>query len=501
MKPPDANDRYRAGRLPRDPTDGTEPYVLRDAEPNNGRKEPARARPLLVRMDTVTPVEVRFLSHPRIPLGRLTLLAGDGGLGKSTVALDCAARVTQGLPMFGDEKAEGGTPSPVLVIQAEDGLADTVQPRLVRAGANLALVSCLRAALVRLPGEEKDREVGFTLADRDFLEDAIRETEPRLVVVDPLLAFLGAEVDAHRMNETRPILAGIAALAEVWEASLFGLMHFNKGTGAKALYRLLGSVDFGAAARSVLAVVPHPEDRDDVGRRLIVHVKSNLARKAPTVGFTVSDTGVLWTGRANFTEGDVMAAELRVGRGTKRDAAVEYLKDALRGGERPAKQLYTAALAAGIKPSALKRASFDLMVEKRKDGKSGPWLWRFPDGEDDGTGEKGSTTQSPSPSAPSGETTSPSEGNRGSRNEAAIPSTQTTLPVEGTEGERGDSSRERVPLGGIVEGTEGSRKGGLGSLPSRNGKAARPRPVSPGELFPTAPDVSGARRLRDEGGR
>ena len=194
----------------------------------------------LIQMSSVQSEEVRWLWYPYIPLGKLTIVQGDPGEGKTTLVLALIAALTRGEALPECNSAE--PPMTAIYQTAEDGLADTIKPRLETMGAD-----CSRVFVI----DESRKELSM-LDER--LEIAIHETEARLVVLDPVQAYLGSNVDMHRANEIRPILKRVASLAEQNNCAVILIGHMNKAQGLKASYRGLGSIDFRAAARSVLLV-------------------------------------------------------------------------------------------------------------------------------------------------------------------------------------------------------------------------------------------------------
>ena len=168
----------------------------------------------LISMDTIDAEKVQWLWYPYIPLGKITIVQGDPGEGKTTFALAVIASLTKGEPL--PECEEGMEPMNVIYQTAEDGLADTIKPRLVAAGAD-----CTRVLVI----DETDKEL--TLID-ERLEEAIKETGAQLIVLDPIQAYLGEDVDMHRANEVRPVLKRLAAMAERTHCAVLLVGHLNK---------------------------------------------------------------------------------------------------------------------------------------------------------------------------------------------------------------------------------------------------------------------------------
>jgi hypothetical protein len=248
-----------------------------DEEPTRNQ---AGRRARLIRLADVAPQQVTWLWPGHIPRGKLTLLIGDPGMGKSTLALDFIARVTTGTEWPDGSQAPLGN---ALILSAEDGLADTIRPRLDRLGADPERVQSVQSVI------EGDRESGLTLAhDLDVLENAITENDVLLVVIDPLSAYLG-KLDSFRDDQVRSIIFGpIAAMAERTGVAVVGILHITKAEERRAITRALGSVAFAAAPRAVFAVGADP---DDAGRRVFASVKANLGPKPPTLAFRLRDEG------------------------------------------------------------------------------------------------------------------------------------------------------------------------------------------------------------------
>lgn len=201
----------------------------------------------LIHMDLVEVEEIEWLFYPFIPYGKVTIIQGDPGEGKTTVVLQIIAKLTKGeaiLSETSEGKSEEAGVEPINVIYqtAEDGLGDTIKPRLLAAGAD-----CSRVLVI------DDQDQPLTMVDAR-LEEAIIQTKARLVVLDPIQGFLGAGVDMHRANEIRPLMKRISVLAEKYQCAIILIGHMNKNSNGKSSYRGLGSIDFQAAARSVLIV-------------------------------------------------------------------------------------------------------------------------------------------------------------------------------------------------------------------------------------------------------
>ncbi len=202
----------------------------------------------VVRLSDVQPEEVQWLWKPYLPIGKVTLLEGDPESGKSYLSLAIAAHVTKGhgLPAYGTQPAGSRTPRNVLLLTGEDGTADTVLPRLLKVGGDSTRVFQLRGIVQTK--DDKDVELSITLDAVTHIEEALKQFQPELVVVDPFQSFLGSHVDMHRANEIRPVLDGLGKLAAKYGCAIVLIRHLKKDTAGGANYRGLGSIDIYAAA-------------------------------------------------------------------------------------------------------------------------------------------------------------------------------------------------------------------------------------------------------------
>ena len=307
---------------------------------------------------------VSWLWKPFIPIGKVTLLEGDPGIGKSWVSLAIATAVSLGKGLPGQEVRE---PADVVLASAEDGLGDTIRPRLDAMGADVSRIYAIDGAL--------------TLDDSGFalLETYLERVSPALLIIDPLVAFMGAEVDIHRANETRAVMARLARLAEKHDIAILAVRHLTKGNMSKAIYRGLGSIDITAACRSVLMAGSDP---DNPQNRALVHIKSNLAPTGASIGYELKDGGFFWTGESNLTAAQILAADNSTG-ASELDEAIEFLKKELAKGPVLAKDVYRDAQDMGIAKRTLERAKSQAGIIARRQGEkgkrgSGVWYWQLP---------------------------------------------------------------------------------------------------------------------------
>ena len=324
----------------------------------------------VVRMADVAPESVRWLWYPYIALGKLTLLEGDPGIGKSTLTCAIASAVSNGRGLPGTEPCEPGN---VLMLSAEDGLADTLRPRLDAVGADTSRVFALNEPLtLDVPGLLR-------------LEAAIIEYKPKLVIIDPLFAYTGGKTDIHRANECRAISAPLAAIAERQGCGSIAVRHLGKSRGGgHALNAGIGSIDFVAAARSVLLVGADP---DEPARRAVVQTKNNLAPEGPAVGYKLEGGQFWWTGESDLTAGRILASVSDEEQRGAQAEAIEFLRAALTDSARPAKEVKAEAAQVGLTEQNLRTARMRLGIRPFKEGgefggKGAKWMWKLPDVQD-----------------------------------------------------------------------------------------------------------------------
>ena len=332
---------------------------------DNRRDEPNLK---LINMEQVEVEKIDWLLYPFIPFGKVTIVQGDPGEGKTTMVLQIIAKLTKGeavLPSDSDESAlEEKTmvlePVNVIYQTAEDGLGDTIKPRLLSAGAD-----CSRVMVI------DDDDQALTMMDAR-LEEAIIQTKARLVVLDLIQGFLGADVDMHRANEIRPLMKRVALLAEKYHCAIILIGHMNKNSNGKSSYRGLGSIDFQAAARSVL-IVGRIKDEPEI--RVVCHVKSSLAPEGKSIAFRLDkDTGFEWIGEYDISADDLLSGD---NRGQKIHVAKEFLQEVLASGSVAQTKVAEEAESRGIKKKTLWNAKKELKIDSVKIGNQ--WFWMLPE--------------------------------------------------------------------------------------------------------------------------
>ena len=243
----------------------------------------------IIKMSDVQLQEIEWLWYPFIPYGKLTIIQGDPGDGKTTLVLNIAAKLSKGEGL--DENMQIAEPINIIYQTAEDGLADTVKPRLELAGAD-----CEKIMVI------DESEKSLSMID-ERLEEAIVKTGARLLILDPIQAYLGGGMDMNRANEARDMTKKLGALAEKTKCAIILIGHMNKAAGNKAAYRGIGSIDFFAVARSVLLV---GRIEGEANTRAVVQIKNNLAAFGHAKAFELSKSGFQWLGDYEITVDEVL---------------------------------------------------------------------------------------------------------------------------------------------------------------------------------------------------
>ena len=320
-------------------------------------KEPSKPEMVkIIRMSDVELTPVEWLWKPYLPFGKLSVLQGNPGEGKTYFAMHLAAACTNGKLLPNMERME---PFNVIYQTAEDGLGDTVKPRLIEAGADLDRVLVI-----------DDSDVQLTLSD-ERIEKAIIENNARLVIIDPIQAYLGADVDMNRANEVRPIFMRLGQVAQRTGCAILLIGHLNKAAGMQSLQRGLGSIDIAAAVRSVMFI---GKLKHDPTMRILTHEKSSLAPPGASLAFSLGDEGGFrWVGEYDITA-DEMLSGIEPQRETKTQQAKDLICALLAGGKQVlSEDIDKAALERGIPGRTVRDAKRELgdalkskIVEGRK---------------------------------------------------------------------------------------------------------------------------------------
>jgi hypothetical protein len=330
-------------------------------------------------LSSVEPEEVSWLWPSWLALGKLALVDGDPGLGKSAMTLDLAARVSAGKAFPDGTECE---PSGVVLLSAEDGLADTIRPRLDAARADTSKI----LALATVPDENGHDRLLSIPEDISIIEKGIRRVGARLVVVDPLMAFLSGDTNSHRDQDVRRALAPLAGLAERTGAAVLVVRHLNKAQVSNPLSRGGGSIGIIGAARMAFVVGRDPQDEN---RRVLASTKNNLAMPPASLIFGLEEVEsgsvrVDWLGQSEVSAKDLLATPQDHERSDDRGEAVEFLEEVLADGPVPAGQVREEAEDTGISIRTLERVKKKMGVSSYRENATGEkrgkgqWYWKLP---------------------------------------------------------------------------------------------------------------------------
>ena len=311
----------------------------------------------MIKMSEIQSQEVAWLWFPFIPYGKLTIVQGDPGDGKTTLVLNIVAKLSKGEGL--DSKMKLTEPLNVIYQSAEDGLADTVKPRLETAGANCENISVIDESIKSL-----------SMID-ERLEEAVIRTKAKLLILDPIQAYLGGGMDMNRANEARDMTKRLSLLAEKYKCAILLIGHMNKAGGNKAAYRGMGSIDFFAVARSVL-LVGRIEGEPDL--RAVVQIKNNLAAFGHSKAFSLTETGFEWIGDYEITADEVLGGIAP--KVNKLEQAKKMLRElAETSNSVQSSEIFDMAEDLNISKRTLENAKKELGIKARRIGNS--WYWNL----------------------------------------------------------------------------------------------------------------------------
>lgn len=344
-------------------------------------------RAIVRRFSEIESKPMRWLWPGRIARGKVSMIAGNPGLGKSQITASMAAIVTRGGFWPVDRTpCERGS---IIFLSAEDDAEDTIRPRLEAAGADLSRCSILDAVVEGFTSNGTEIRRSFNLGrDLDRLAEVLdRMPDAAVVVIDPISAYLG-DANSHNNAEVRALLAPLSDLAGRRGVAIVAVSHLNKGGSSEALMRVTGSLAFVAAARAAYIVAA---DKDDPARRLFLPLKNNIGRDLGGLAFgiesitvpcgaeSIESSRVSWEAHAvTITADEAMAPALNDEDRTDLDDAVDFLSGLLADGPIASRQVYQDADAAGHSKATIRRAQRTLAIESTKEGMKGGWTWRLP---------------------------------------------------------------------------------------------------------------------------
>jgi len=307
--------------------------------------------------NTIKCTKVEWLWYPYIPYGKITIIQGDPGEGKSTFAMNLTALLTNGGETpFTKVRIE---PSTVVYQNSEDGKEDTIVPRLNACGADLKKVAYI---------DEYDSSLAM---DDSRLDKVLEETGARVLILDPIQAYFGEGTDMNRANDIRPIMQRLSKMASVRRCAVILIGHMSKSKTATGIYRSLGSIDIPASARSVLLISKLDEENGD--RRILAQIKNNLAPIGDSIVFRIgNDSKIQWERRSRLTAEQVIDDDFD-NPNTKCTRAIDMIEEMLADGEVLGKSVIESCKKLGMSERTINEAKAKLGVKsiKKKDG----WYW------------------------------------------------------------------------------------------------------------------------------
>lgn len=320
----------------------------------------------LINMDEVAEEDIKWLYHPYVPRGKITLCAAYPGAGKTYLLCYMAACVSTGNSFFNicPFTAE---PEKVIYLSSEDGLGDTLKARMRICGADMKNIFSVI---------DQDAVLSF---DSPQIEEIIKEVRPALLIFDPFQSYIGEDVELNAANKTRAKLNNIVRLAEEYNLAIVLICHFNKNQKGDAITRIIGSTDIVGVSRSYIAIGTVPDESE---MKYMSHEKSSLDKRGKTILFEINpeEGGIKYLGESSMTMDDYtrQASENRRRAAPAVEAAKEFLKDQMPEGKRAAKELKNLATANKISERTLERAKKELGVVSVKEGFGGQCFWQFP---------------------------------------------------------------------------------------------------------------------------
>jgi AAA domain-containing protein/CHC2-type zinc finger protein len=340
--------------------------------PADAVKPPGNIRPDLVCLADVKAKPVPWLWKLYLAFGMLAMLSGDPDAGKTFIALAIAASLSNGqLPVTGEDCE----PVVSLYLSHENAAEFVTRPRFDALGGNAARFHLLKGSIYN-DGEDSIR-AGITLKDVALLEAAVVETGAKLIIIDPIQSYMGAEVDAHRSNETRPVMDGLIELAQKHNVCILILRHLSKASGGRAIHRGLGSIDLTGAVRTEMLAGSAPGEPKN---RALVQIKNNLGPQAGSLGYQIVGTEMKakleWLGESKLSAEDLLSPDAATEDRSDIDEAEEFIREQLKNGPKRLRDLKSAS---GIPEWTLSRAARKVGIERSREGERGPWVWRLAD--------------------------------------------------------------------------------------------------------------------------
>lgn len=342
--------------------------VRRYPSPSPASTTPGSIGPDVVRLSDVQALPVPWLWRQYLAYGMLSMLSGDPSSGKTFIVLAIAADLSNGrVPVSGEVCELVDT----LYLSHENAAEYVIRPRFDAQGGDASRFHLLRGSIAG-DGEAAIR-AGITLKDVALLDAALVQTGAKLIIIDPIQSYLGAEVDAYRSNETRPVMDGLITLAEKHNVAVLIVRHLSKSSGGRAIHRGLGSIDLTGAVRTEMLAGTAPGEPDN---RALVQIKNNLGPQAGSLGYEIvgeeMEARLEWRGNSTLTAADLLAPDAATeGRSDKAEAE-DYIREQLANGPKLLRDLKSAS---GIPEWTLQRAAKSIGITRSRDGERGPWVW------------------------------------------------------------------------------------------------------------------------------
>jgi AAA domain len=332
---------------------------------------PALFTPVIRCAKDIEQEDINYLWYPRLILGKLGILGGDAGTGKSYLTAALATALSHGSwPFFLQGKESLRTPGHTLFITSEDGIEDTYKARLTDLGADQSFIHFLDGKL-----DWKGNLQRVVLNDKDIIIRSITQCQAKLVVFDPLQSFLPRGTKMSEMETVAPVLTALLEAARETVAHILMVGHLSKARQENAGYRFLGSVEWYNKARTAMLIVKNPDTPDT--DRILYHIKNSVGRAAPAVGFSIAETNqpiFLWGTQTDVKVEDVLAGDPHASH-SKEKRAEEFLHEELKAGERETESLKESAKSLGISWRTIWEAKTKLNIRAHKDGFQGKWFW------------------------------------------------------------------------------------------------------------------------------
>ena len=310
------------------------------------------------KLSEIQSTKVEWLWYPYIPLGKLTIIQGDPGSGKTMLILYLASLISSGSPLPNEDSNVSHEPTTVIYQTSEDGYEDTIKPRLEMFPStnfdNIVFIN-------------EDKYPLNMLDER--IELAVIKENAKLFILDPIQAYIGQNIDMNRANEMRPLLKNLGDIAQKYQVAIVLIGHMNKGKGTKSSYHRLGSIDIPAAARSVLIC---GELRNSNGIRAVIQDKSSLSQRGNPFAFRITDNGIEWLGEYEVDVEELLDGNKKM---TDKECAKEWLSAILNDKPFPANKIYQMSYEQNFSKRTLDQAKSELNIQSYKEGKN--WYWRL----------------------------------------------------------------------------------------------------------------------------